>query len=126
MILRYFSGPVLAIVFSFAYPTFIEKRNDPLHIFGFFCAHLTIATVVLGFTFPRFFNPLVPKKRREEGDRAYAPQVLCGLDDIRVSEGIEAGGSDSEGRSSDGGGLPSGEKYAEKDGKDMSEDHMVR
>ena len=41
---------------------------------------------------------LVPVKRRDEGERAYAPQVLCGLDDIRVSEGVEAGmsGQDSE------------------------------
>ena len=48
---------------------------------------------------------LVPIKRREEGVRAYAPQVLCGLDDIRVSEGVEAGmsglDSDSDGEKKD-------------------------
>ena len=37
-------------------------------------------------------------------------QVLCGLDDIRVSEGIEAATSSSEGRSSDS----DGEKYRGK------------
>jgi hypothetical protein len=50
--------------------------------------------------YPRSLDVFVPAKRREEGVRAYAPQVLCGLDDIRVLEGIEAGGdslsSDSE------------------------------
>jgi hypothetical protein len=33
---------------------------------------------------------VVPSSRREEGDRTYAPMVALGVDDIRVSEGIEA------------------------------------
>ena len=73
-------------------------RNDPLHIFGFTCAHLVVVTVIAVYIVPRSMDCLVPVKRRDEGDRAYAPQVLCGLDDIRVSEGVEAGmsGQDSE------------------------------
>lgn len=111
-ILRYFSAPVLAIVFSFAYPAFIAVRNDPLHIFGFFCAHLMIATVVAVYIVPRSLNVIIPAKRREEGNRAYAPQVLCGLDDIRVSQGIEA---HSEDRSSDSDGVP----MEKSDGRDL-------
>lgn len=116
IVLRYFAAPVLAIILSFGYPAFIAARNDPLHIFCFFCAHLVPALVIASFIVPRMLNPLVPVKRREEGNRAYAPQVLCGLDDIRVSEGIEAASSD-EGRSSDSDGMPVGEKYDGK--KDM-------
>lgn len=66
---------MLAIVLSFGYPAFIAVRNDPLHIFAFFCAHLVPAFVIAIFCVPRALNPLVPAKRREEGDRAYAPQV---------------------------------------------------
>lgn len=97
-VLRYFSAPVLIIILSFGYPTFIAVRNDPLHIFGFFCAHLVFITVIIVYIVPRSMDILVPPKRREEGVRAYAPQVLCGLDDIRVSEGVEAGlsGRDSD------------------------------
>lgn len=75
VILRYFSAPVLAIVFSFAYPSFIAVRNDPLHIFAFTCAHIVVVFVLVVFIVPRMLNPLIPKTRREEGDRAYAPQV---------------------------------------------------
>lgn len=75
IILHYFAAPVLAIVFSFGYPVFIGVRNDPLHIFAFFCAHLVPAIVIGTFIVPRMLNPLVPVKRREEGKRAYAPQA---------------------------------------------------
>jgi solute carrier family 6 (neurotransmitter transporter, GABA) member 1 len=91
IVLRYVSAPVLCIVFSFGYPVFIAVRNDPLHIFGFTCAHLVVVTVIFAYIVPRSLDVLVPAKRHEEGVRQYAPQVLCGLDDIRVSQGIEAG-----------------------------------
>ena len=89
------------IILSFGYPTFIAVRNDPLHIFGFFCAHLVLVTVILVSIVPRSMDILVPVKRREEGVRAYAPQVLCGLDDIRDSEGVEAGSSERDSKSDD-------------------------
>ena len=91
----------LMIILSFGYPTFIAVRNDPLHIFGFFCAHLVLVTVILVYIVPRSMDILVPINRREEGVRAYAPQVLCGLDDIRVSEGVEAGSSERDSKSED-------------------------
>lgn len=40
-------------------------------------------------------DPLIPSERREESVRGYAPQVLLGVDDLRVSNGMEAGRSDS-------------------------------
>ena len=36
---------------------------------------------------------LVPTERRGEGKRTYAPQVILGSNDIRVSAGVEEGGS---------------------------------
>ncbi|KAF2259770.1 creatine transporter [Lojkania enalia] len=89
-ILRYFSAPVLAIVLSFGYPKFIAVRNDPLHIFAFTAVHIILFFVIFVYFVPRSLDIIVPAKRRDEGVRAYAPQVLCGLDDIRVSEGLEA------------------------------------
>jgi len=71
-----------------------------------------IATVVAVYIVPRSLNVIIPAKRREEGNRAYAPQVLCGLDDIRVSQGIEA---HSEDRSSDSDGVP----MEKSDGRDL-------
>lgn len=42
-------------------------------------------------------DPLIPSRRQEEGSRSYAPQVVLGVDDIRLSDGVEAGsGSDSD------------------------------
>lgn len=73
--LRYVTAPILIIVFSFGYPSFIAVRNDPLHVFSFLCAHTMIVLVVSIFIVPRALNVLIPVKRREEGDRAYAPQV---------------------------------------------------
>lgn len=93
--LRYVSGPVLAIVFSFAYPAFRPLRNDPLTVFGFAVAHFAVLTIVSTVIFPRWMSPLIPSERREEGNRSYAPQVILGSEDIRVSVGVEAGSRDS-------------------------------
>jgi solute carrier family 6 (neurotransmitter transporter, GABA) member 1 len=95
-VLRYISGPILLIVLSFAYPVFSAVRNDPLHVFGFTCAHLAVFFTLWIYIWPRSLDVFVPAKRREEGVRAYAPQVLCGLDDIRVTDGVEAGIDDSQ------------------------------
>ena len=105
-------------------------RNDPLHIFGFTCAHLVVFTVIFVYIVPRSMDILVPAKRREEGVRAYAPQVLCGLDDIRVSEGIEAGVSsqDSDSDAEKKNGKPHGMSLNTDDtGKDESTTyHTIR
>ncbi|PPJ56543.1 hypothetical protein CBER1_03909 [Cercospora berteroae] len=89
--LRYISMPILAIVFSFSYPSFAAQRVDPLVIFAFAISHFTVLTVASTLIFPRWMDPLIPTERREESNRGYAPQVLIGADDVRVSQGVEAG-----------------------------------
>ena len=41
-LLRYLSGPVLAIILSFAFPEFHRLRYDPMMIAGFILSILTI------------------------------------------------------------------------------------
>lgn len=93
--LRYISMPVLAIVFSFGYPSFQGQRVDPLVIFAFVVAHIAILTVASTLILPRWMDPLIPSERQEESVRGYAPQVLLGVDDIIVTSGLEDGHSES-------------------------------
>lgn len=67
VLLRYVSGPVLAIIFSFAYPDFYELRYDPLMIFGFIVAHLCLLLVLVGFVMPRYYDAMVPLGRLKDG-----------------------------------------------------------
>lgn len=67
ILLRYISGPVLAIIFSFAYPEFYTLRYDPLMILGFIVAHLGMVLVIGGCIIPRYYNVFIPPHRRSEG-----------------------------------------------------------
>ncbi|CAD0115502.1 unnamed protein product [Aureobasidium uvarum] len=67
VLLRYVSGPVLAIIFSFAFPEFHELRYDPMMIAGFILSILGMVGVLLGFVVPRYYDCFVPWQRREEG-----------------------------------------------------------
>ncbi|KAF2449826.1 SNF-domain-containing protein [Karstenula rhodostoma CBS 690.94] len=67
ILLRYISGPVLAIIFSFAYPEFHTLRYDPMMITGFIIAHLTMLAIIFGYAIPRYYNALIPVERRGEG-----------------------------------------------------------
>ncbi|KAI4272139.1 MAG: hypothetical protein LQ337_005508 [Flavoplaca oasis] len=95
--LRYIGAPVLGIIFSFSYPAFTPDRSDSLEVWGFFVSHCVVFVAIAGFLLPRFLNILVPTERRGEGTRTYAPQVILGSDDIRVSRGVENGDQDSSG-----------------------------
>ena len=66
-------------------------------MWGFFVAHCVVFVAIAGFLLPRFLNILVPIERRGEGTRTYAPQVILGSDDIRISRGVENGDRDSSG-----------------------------
>ena len=66
-LLRYISGPVLAIIYSFAYPEFHTLHYDPMMIAGFILAHITMLVVILGFTIPRYYDAFIPMGRRMEG-----------------------------------------------------------
>ena len=62
-VLKYISAPILAIIVAFAYPQFHQVRNNPLHIFAFTCAHLTMVAVTVGLIFPRALSLTIPRER---------------------------------------------------------------
>jgi len=66
-LLRYVSGPVLAIILSFAFPEFHQERVDPLMILGFIIAILGLCAMIFGLIFPRYYDVFVPPQRRAEG-----------------------------------------------------------
>ncbi|KAF7192471.1 Sodium- and chloride-dependent GABA transporter 1 [Pseudocercospora fuligena] len=66
VLLRYISGPVLAIIFSFAFPEFHRLRYDPMMITGFILSMLGLSAIVFGCVFPRYMATLVPTERRED------------------------------------------------------------
>ncbi|KAK2808805.1 hypothetical protein FQN49_008676 [Arthroderma sp. PD_2] len=95
-VLRYISAPILAIIISFAYPSFYLKRNDPLQIFAFAIAHIIPLIVIVGVIVPRAFNLLLPNADRELGKRLYAPGVTMELlpSPGNVEEGSETGAAE--------------------------------
>ncbi|KAK8111721.1 SNF-domain-containing protein [Apiospora kogelbergensis] len=74
VLLRYVSGPILAIIFSFAYPEFYTLRYDPLMITGFTLAHIGMVLILMGCIAPRYYDKLIPAQRRAEG---MEPTVPC-------------------------------------------------
>ncbi|KAL2683019.1 hypothetical protein Neosp_007481 [[Neocosmospora] mangrovei] len=103
ILLRFVSAPVLAIIYGFAYPAFHDLRDDPLHILGFAIAHICLLLIGLGVLVPRWYDCMIPPKRRDEGNIPYAPNVLLGSTDAQQSDSMEAGegveGSSEEKRS---------------------------
>ena len=77
-VLKYISAPILAIIFSFAYPSFHAVRNDPLQIFAFAIMHLVMVIIALGFILPRWFDVFIPVERRGEADVPTIPGVIVG------------------------------------------------
>ncbi|KAJ9611518.1 hypothetical protein H2200_004702 [Cladophialophora chaetospira] len=71
-LLRYVSAPVLAIIFSFAFPEFHTLRYDPLMVTGFIVSQICAALIILGFIVPRYYDVFIPPHRRDE---ATAPTV---------------------------------------------------
>ncbi|KAL5358524.1 hypothetical protein BJX96DRAFT_44039 [Aspergillus floccosus] len=67
VLLRYVSAPILAIIFSFAYPEFHTLRYDPLMITGFILTHLCLLAILLGLVMPRYYDVFIPPSRRNEG-----------------------------------------------------------
>jgi solute carrier family 6 (neurotransmitter transporter, GABA) member 1 len=83
-VLRYITAPILAIIYSFAYPTFYKVRNDPLHIIAFTAMHACMITISVGFVFPRFFDVFVPVARRNQGVIDHSPGVTLHSDDVTM------------------------------------------
>jgi solute carrier family 6 GABA transporter-like protein 1 len=90
-LLRYISGPVLAIIFSFAYPEFHSLRYDPMMITGFILANITMVVVILGFTIPRYYDAFIPYERRDEGtEPTVAMETKGELSGAPVSDLVKA------------------------------------
>jgi len=66
-LLRYVSGPVLAIIFSFAFPEFHALRYDPMMIAGFILSILTVLVILVGCVMPRYYDGFIPVHRRQDG-----------------------------------------------------------
>ncbi|KAI0420060.1 sodium-dependent noradrenaline transporter [Xylaria grammica] len=92
VLLRYVSGPVLAIIFSFAYPEFYKLRYDPLMITGFTLTHILLLFVVIALVMPRYYDVFIPPSRRGEGTW----ETVVGQSKIDVPE-VEAGRESSIG-----------------------------
>ncbi|CAG1991375.1 unnamed protein product [Fusarium graminearum] len=88
--LRYVSGPILAIIFSLAYPSFDEVKNDPLHIVGFIVAHCLLLWIVIGYIFPRWYDVFIVHDRRDDWKQPYAPNISRGTTDGQEVDSNEA------------------------------------
>ncbi|KAL2847746.1 hypothetical protein BJY01DRAFT_164243 [Aspergillus pseudoustus] len=85
VLLRYVCAPVLAIIFSFAYPEFHTLRYDPLMITGFILAHIILLIILLGFVLPRYYDVFIPPARIGEGEKLI--EELVSGDNIPVRDG---------------------------------------
>ncbi|KAF4455572.1 hypothetical protein F53441_2096 [Fusarium austroafricanum] len=96
--LKYITGPAVALVFSFAYPKFLNgKADDPPFIYSFVLMHMVVIFIIGAFLAPRFLNVLIPHHRIERGDGKYevAPQMT--LDNAPVvNNGLEGGQGDPD------------------------------
>jgi solute carrier family 6 GABA transporter-like protein 1 len=72
-LIRYVAAPILAIVYSFSYPSFYQLRHDPLHIMGFGVGHIALLIIGFGFIVPRWLDVLVPCNRRAKGGANVSP-----------------------------------------------------
>ena len=99
-LVKYVSGPILAIVYSFSYPNFINSgsplsgKTNPLHIMGFGVGHIVLLVFLGGFMVPRWFDVFIPPNRRNEGHIPYAPMVTQDPDEM--NQGVESGQAETE------------------------------
>ncbi|KAG5917759.1 hypothetical protein E4U61_002430 [Claviceps capensis] len=96
-ILRYVAAPILAIVYSFSYPSFYALREDPLHILGFAIGHIALLLVGSGFIVPRWLDGLIPPERRGEGKPDIGANVpLSGNDESETSDDAASKGTGAD------------------------------
>lgn len=100
-LLRYISAPILAIIFGFSYSSFNALREDPLHILGFGVAHICLIIIGAGVLAPRWFDVLIPPKRRGEGKIPYAPNVVQGTAESLQSDVMETAVAEDEVKTND-------------------------
>ncbi|KAF2217810.1 hypothetical protein CERZMDRAFT_80483 [Cercospora zeae-maydis SCOH1-5] len=95
ILLRYVSGPVLAIIFSFAFPEFHTLRYDPMMITGFVLSMLGLSAIVFGCVFPRYYGQLLPPQRRDDFLKATIAQEPSFTEDEVLDTVVEPS-SDAE------------------------------
>ncbi|KAM0335144.1 hypothetical protein ACHAQA_000185 [Verticillium albo-atrum] len=74
--LKFISGPILAIVLSFAYASFPASMADPIWVYGFSMMHLVYPIIVIGLIFPGWYNFIVRVEKREKGNHLVAPMEI--------------------------------------------------
>ncbi|KAF5595974.1 sodium-dependent serotonin transporter [Fusarium pseudocircinatum] len=95
--LKYITGPAVALVFSFAYPKFLNNySDDPPFIYSFVLMHMVVIFIIGAFLAPRFLNILIPSHRLDRGDGKYdvAPQMTIDNRPIVDNGGLEGGHAD--------------------------------
>ncbi|KAE8866973.1 hypothetical protein PTNB73_05067 [Pyrenophora teres f. teres] len=98
-IMKYISGPILAIVLSFAYPKFTKTHMyDPIMIYGFSITHLVVPTIVLGILMPPWFNWIIPFEKIALGEKPVAPMETIDNSNEIIRLGSEESGSISGAR----------------------------
>ncbi|KAJ4333358.1 hypothetical protein N0V87_007649 [Didymella glomerata] len=99
-VMKYISGPILAIVLSFAYPNFKNNHMyDPIMIYGFSINHVVVQMIVFGFVIPSWFNWIIPSEKVSLGDKPVAPmETLDSSQDVThaVTEEGQLGHSNRE------------------------------
>jgi solute carrier family 6 GABA transporter-like protein 1 len=99
--LKYITGPAIGIVFSFAYPKFIDNySNNPPYIYGFALMHVVMILIFGLAIAPRFANCLIPAHRVARGDGKYEvqPQITIGETLILSDGGLEGGSMEESDR----------------------------
>ncbi|OLN89648.1 Sodium- and chloride-dependent GABA transporter 2 [Colletotrichum chlorophyti] len=71
--LKFISGPILAIVLSFAYAGFPANMYDPIWTYGFSMMHLVFPIMIVGFLFPSWYDFIVAEDKRDKGVHPVAP-----------------------------------------------------
>ncbi|KAK5200050.1 hypothetical protein LTR92_000591 [Exophiala xenobiotica] len=92
-LLQYITGPVLAIVFSFADPGFQTVKNDPMYIPGFIVAQFLLLCIVLGFVVPKWLVVFIPRDKRNDEKLLYAPDMTRGSTEAESDQAMESGES---------------------------------
>lgn len=96
LLLRYISAPILAIIFSFAYPEFHTLRYDPLMIVGFIVAHICLLVILLGFVMPRYYSVFIPPSRQGEGTEETIANEPKGQDVVVAATDLSIDGDGGE------------------------------
>lgn len=80
--IRYLSAPILAIIFGFAYPSFLDNRGDPLHIFAFTAAHFIMAIPLVALAIPSTLDILIPQAKKNSHKLQYTSSPGVVVDDL--------------------------------------------